>query len=123
MQFNLSRLVKLLKKHLIQNPTFLKYRPNPPSFLFIFVLFSHCKEKYSTNLTVNDKSVNGGLGSRTWGGRMESADESTELWRHPTKPFFVLIVLYCQNGIFITFSVPIFFFPYLKPFPSSLLFP
>ena len=95
MQFNLSRLVKLLKKHLIQNPTFLKYRPNPPSFLFIFVLFSHCKEKYSTNLTVNDKSVDGGLGSRTWGGRMESADESTELWRHPKE--FISVGHYNKN--------------------------
>ena len=23
------------------------------------------------------------LGTRTWGGRMEGADESTELWQHP----------------------------------------
>ena len=38
--------------------------PNPASFLFIFVLFSHCKDNYSTNLTINDKSVDGVLGSR-----------------------------------------------------------
>ena len=30
-----------------------------------------------------DKSVDGMLGTRTWGGRIEGADESTELWRHP----------------------------------------
>ena len=57
--------------------------PNPASFLFIFVLFSHRKDKYSTNLTIIEKSVDGMLGSRTRGGRMEGADESTELWRHP----------------------------------------
>ena len=30
-------------------------------------------------MTINDKSIDGVLG----GGRMEGADESTELWRHP----------------------------------------
>ena len=29
--------------------------PNPASFLFIFVLFSHRKDKYSTNLTILKK--------------------------------------------------------------------
>ena len=29
------------------------------------------------------KSVDGVLGIRTWGGRMEGANESTELRRHP----------------------------------------
>ena len=53
--------------------------PNPASFLFIFILFSHCMDKYSTNLTINEKTVDGMLGSRTWGGRMEGADKSTEL--------------------------------------------
>ena len=38
-------------------------------------------DKYSTNLTINEKSVDGMLGSQTWGGRMEGVDESTELWR------------------------------------------
>ena len=51
--------------------------------LFIFVLFSHLMDKYSTNLTVNDKSVDGVLGSQTQGSTMGGADESTELWRHP----------------------------------------
>ena len=49
----------------------------------LFVLFSDRMDKYSTNLTINEKSVDGMLGSRTRGGRMEGADESTELWRHP----------------------------------------
>ena len=31
-------------------------------FLFIFVLFSHHKDKYSTELTINDKSADGVLG-------------------------------------------------------------
>ena len=30
-----------------------------------------------------DKSIDGVLGTRTWGDNMEGADESTELWRHP----------------------------------------
>ena len=34
-------------------------------------------------LTINDNSVDGDFGSRTLGGRKESADQSTELWRHP----------------------------------------
>ena len=33
--------------------------------------------------TINDKSVDGVLGTRTQGVRMVSGDESTELWRHP----------------------------------------
>ena len=40
-----------------------KNGPNQASFLFIFVLFSLCKDKYRTNLTINDKSVDGVLGS------------------------------------------------------------
>ena len=52
----------------------------PGLFLFIS-FFSH--DKYSTNLTINDKSIDGVLGTRTLGGRMLGADESTELWRHP----------------------------------------
>ena len=47
----------------------------------IFGLFSY--DKYSTNLTINDKSVDGVLGTQTRGGRMVGADEFTELWRHP----------------------------------------
>ena len=30
-----------------------------------------------------EKNVDGVLGTRTQGGRMDSVDESTELWRHP----------------------------------------
>ena len=29
------------------------------------------------------KTIEGMLGSQTRGGRMEGADESTELWQHP----------------------------------------
>ena len=52
-----------------------KFWAKPSLFLLIFVLF--------TNLTFIDKSIDGVLGTRTRGGRMEGADESTELWRHP----------------------------------------
>ena len=66
-------------------PTFLN-GPNPVSFC-LFSFFSH--DKYSTN-TVNDKSADGVLGTRTGGGMMVGADESTELCWHPlVKPYFV----------------------------------
>ena len=51
---------------------FLKWA-KPGLFLFIFVLFT------STTFTINDKSIDGMLWSRTLGGRTEGAEESTEL--------------------------------------------
>ena len=57
---------------------FFKNGPNPASFC-LFSFFSH--DKYSTN-TINDKSIDGVLGTQTQGGRMVGANESTELWRH-----------------------------------------
>ena len=53
----------------------------------LFSFFSQRKDKYSTNFTINDKSIDGVLGNRTRGGMMEGADESTELWRHPPLTF------------------------------------
>ena len=50
--------------------------PNPSSFC-LFSFFSH--DKYST-ITINEKSIDGLLGTRTWGGRMVGADKYTELW-------------------------------------------
>ena len=49
----------------------------------LFSFFSH--DKYST-ITINDKSFDGVLGTRTRGSRMVGADESTELWhqQHPS---------------------------------------
>ena len=47
----------------------------PLSRLFLF--FS--QDKYSTNLTINDKNVEGVLGTQTQGGRMVGIDESTDL--------------------------------------------
>ena len=52
----------------------LKKWAKPGLFLFIFVLFTK---------TINDKSIDGVLGTRTQGGRMVGADKSTEVWRHP----------------------------------------
>ena len=54
--------------------------PNQASFC-LFPFFS--LDKYSTNLTINYKSVDGVLGTQTHGGSMVDADKSTELWRHP----------------------------------------
>ena len=54
----------------------------PGLFLVYFCSFSQRKDKYCTNFTLNDKSIDGLLGSRTQGSMMEGADESTELWWH-----------------------------------------
>ena len=35
-----------------------------------------------TNQIIIDKSIDGVLGTRNWGSRMEGVDGSTELWRH-----------------------------------------
>ena len=45
--------------------------------------------KYSTNLSINNESIDCLLGTRTRGGRMVGADKSTELHRHPIKGFKV----------------------------------
>ena len=37
-------------------------------------------DKCSTNLTINDESLDGVLGSRTHGGRMVGTDKSPGLW-------------------------------------------
>ena len=51
------------------------------SFIYLSI-FSQRNDKYRTNFATNGKSIDGVLGTRTRGGRMEGADESTELWRH-----------------------------------------
>ena len=51
----------------------------------LFLFFSH--GKYSTN-TINDKSVNSVLGTRTQGGKIVGADESTELGGTPLRTLF-----------------------------------
>ena len=48
-----------------------------PIFFCLFSFFSH--DKYSTNLTINDKSVHGVLGTQTGSSRMVGAGESAEL--------------------------------------------
>ena len=60
-----------------------QYRP-----LFVYFLSFHIPiqlkniqfEQYKLK-----KSINGVCGTRSWGGRMEGADESTELWWHPKR--------------------------------------
>ena len=54
-----------------------------PGLFCLFSFFS--REKYSTNLTINYKSIHGVLGTRTRVSRMVGADKSTELWRRPHK--------------------------------------
>ena len=72
------------------NPSFLKMGQNGLFCLFFILVFSH--EKCSTNLTINDKSMDGVLGSRTRGGRIVGADKSTELSWHPTKVQLITII-------------------------------
>ena len=55
---------------------FLKIGQTRPLLVY-FVLFSHHLDKYSTNLTIDDKSIDGLLGTQTRGGRMVGTDEST----------------------------------------------
>ena len=62
----------------------------------LFSFFSQCKDKHSTNLPLNDKIIDGGLGTRTGGGRMEGADESTDIWRPPDKPNTCRVVVVAQ---------------------------
>ena len=45
----------------------------------LFVYYRSFRIILRSNLTINDKCIDGVLGSRTQGGRMEDA----ELWRHP----------------------------------------
>ena len=56
---------------------FLKKIGQTRPLLVYFVLFSHHLDKYSTNLTIDDKSIDGLLGTQTRGGRMVGTDEST----------------------------------------------
>ena len=69
--------------------------PNQASF-YLLSFFSH--DKYSTN-TINDKSVDGVLGTQTQDGRMVGADKSTELWRQP---------LILRLNVFVTFKKHIY---------------
>ena len=75
---------------------FLKNGPNPATFC-IFSFFSH--DKYSRNLTINDKSIDGVLGIQTGGGSMVGADKSTELWRHPYNLSFNSTELYSFKSV------------------------
>ena len=62
---------------------------NTASFC-LFSFFSKCKDKYSTNLTINDRNEDGVLWAWTQGGRIEGADEYTALRGFHLKSFFNL---------------------------------
>ena len=74
----LQQMLNRVRK-IIHLTNFVKRWAKPCLFLFLF--FSH--DKYSTNLTINFKSVEGLPGTQTLGGRMIGTDESTEIWQHP----------------------------------------
>ena len=57
----------------------------------LFVYFRSFHMTNEAQIDYNDKSIDGELGSWTYGGRMEGADESFELWRHPG-----VLILYCS---------------------------
>ena len=48
-------------------------------------IFNYFCSFHMTNLTIHDKSIDGLLGTQTWGSMMVGTDESTELWHHPWK--------------------------------------
>ena len=52
----------------------LKHKPNPASFVYFHPYFS----MHATNLTKNEKNLDGWLGTRTRDGRMAGTDEFTE---------------------------------------------
>ena len=55
-----------------------------------FCLFSFfSRDECSTNLNINDESIDGVLGTWTRGSRMVGTDKSTELWRHPSLLVFL----------------------------------
>ena len=58
-----------------------------PGHFFVYFRSFHKTNIAQICLKVNDKSVDGVLGTRTQGGRMIGIDESTKLWRHPIKTF------------------------------------
>ena len=58
------------------NSQYLCIRQIRPLFAY-FLFFS--SYKYSTDMTIKDKSLDGMEGTQIWGGRMVGADESTEL--------------------------------------------
>ena len=57
-----------------------------------FNLFRSFHDKYSTNLTLDEKSVDGVLGTQTRGSRMVGAVKSTELWQHPYNSHLCMFV-------------------------------
>ena len=67
---------KDLNKFIIGELSFKKWA-KPGLFLLIFLLF---RDKYSTHLTINDFCRDSVVRARTRGGRMVSADKSTELY-------------------------------------------
>ena len=62
--------------------------------LFVYFRYFHIPIKwqiYNLNNLNWKKNIDGVLGTRTRRRKMESADESTELWRHP----YILLIFVC----------------------------
>ena len=74
-----SRLQRQRFEVLFQTSSTFFNGPHPASFC-LFSSFTH--HIYCTN-TINDRSVDGVLGTWSRGSRMVGADEATELWQHP----------------------------------------
>ena len=73
-----QQFVSVIGKFYLLSTLFLKNGPNSGLILFIFVFSTWLKS------ILIDKGIDGVLGTRTWGSRMEGANKSTELWRHPS---------------------------------------
>ena len=83
---SMPRIIFVLAERKVWKTYFFKNGQNPASFC-LFLFFSI--DKHYTN-TINEKSIDGVLGTRTQGGRMVGEDKSTELWRHPKSRIFGL---------------------------------
>ena len=59
------------------------------SLFVYFSFFLQRNDKLSTNLTKKFNSIDGVLGARTWGDRMESANEPLSYGDTPTTYFLV----------------------------------
>ena len=73
--------------------------PTPASFC-LFSFFSH--GKYSTN-TINDKSVDGVLGTRTQASKIIGTDDSTKLWL--IQIWLMLVTVHGRQYLMITLQL------------------
>ena len=72
--------------------------------------YFHSFHKYSTNLTINYKSIDGVLGTWTRGSRMVGADKSTELCRRHCTSWLLqeMAKRWCQQSVCLILTIEVF---------------